>query len=190
MDTQTTLIVLIIAVALAALAVVGLVFARATRSKRTERLKGRFGPEYDRVVTVQGSARKAEARLEELEKRVEKLHIRPVPPELHDRFMSSWRHVQARFVDEPGAAVGEADGLVRMLMGSRGYPMGTFEQREADVSVDHPHFVASYRAAHEIALRRERGEASTEDLRRAFLHYRELFNELLEVPELVAANRS
>ena len=190
MDTQTTLIVLTVAVALAALVVVGLVFARSARSKRTEHLRERFGPEYDRVVAEHGSPRKAEARLEEREKRVDKLNIRPVPPELHDRFVSSWRQVQARFVDEPSAAVGEADGLVRMVMGSRGYPMGSFEQREADVSVDHPHVVASYRAAHEIALRRERGEASTEDLRRAFLHYRELFKELLEVPELVEAKQA
>lgn len=187
MDTQTTLIAVILVVAAAALVVTAHIYFGA---RRTERLKERFGPEYDHAVAAQGSPRKAEARLEEREKRVEKLAIHPVPPELHDRFASSWRHVQARFVDEPGAAVLEADGLVRKVMLSRGYPMGTFEQREADISVDHPHVVASYRAAHEIALKRQRGEASTEELRQAFLHYRELFDDLLEAPELLETSRA
>lgn len=182
MDTQTALIAFVVAVILAA---VGIALLVRRRARRTEHLRTRFGPEYDRAVAAEGSPRKAEASLEEREKRVENLKIRPVPPELRDRFVSSWRFVQARFVDEPVAAVVEADGLVRTVMGSRGYPIGSFEQREADLSVDHPHAVAKYRAAHDIALRRERGQASTEDLRRALIHYRELFEELLEAPQLV-----
>ncbi len=186
MDTQTTLIALILAVSAAALAVTARVYLG---TRRRDRLKERFGPEYDHAVAEQGSPRRAEARLEERERRVERLSLRPVPPDLLDRFARSWRNVQARFVDEPGAAVLEADGLVRKMMASRGYPMASFEQREADLSVDHPTVVASYRAAHEVALKRERGEASTEELRRAFLHYRELFDELLEAPELVETGR-
>ncbi len=187
MDTQTALI---LAAAVAVLAVAALVFVLVSaRKKRTAHLKERFGPEYDHAVTAQGGPRKAEARLEAREKRVEKLSIRPVPPELRERFASSWRNVQARFVDEPGAAVLEADGLVRKVMESRGYPVGSFEQGAEDVSVDHPHLMANYRAAHEIARKKDRGEASTEDLRQAFVHYRALFEELLEVPELVEVKR-
>lgn len=186
MDNQSALIITL-AVALAILVVAAIALLR---TRRTEHLRERFGPEYDHAVAAHGSPRKAEARLEEREKRVEKLNIRPVPAELRDRIVSSWRNVQARFVDEPGAAVVEADGLVRLVMRSRGYPMATYEQREADISVDHPHVVANYRAAHEIALKRERGEASTEDLRRAFIHYRDLFDELLEVPQLAEMGRS
>jgi len=187
MDTQTALIVVAV---VAVLAVAALVFVLVNvRKKRTVHLKQRFGPEYDHTVTAQGDSRKAEARLEEREKRVEKLNIKPVPPELRDRFANSWRNVQAHFVDEPGAAVVEADGLVRKVMESRGYPMGSFEQRADDVSVDHPHLMANYRAAHEIVLKKDRGEASTEDLRQAFVHYRALFEELLEVPELLEVKR-
>ena len=187
MDTQTALI---LAAAVALLAVTALVVVLVNvRRKRTVHLKQRFGPEYDHAVAAQGGSRKAEARLEEREKRVEKLNIKPVPPELRERFASSWRNVQARFVDEPGAAVLEADGLVRKVMESRGYPVGSFEQGAEDVSVDHPHLMANYRAAHEIARKKDRGEASTEDLRQAFVHYRALFEELLEVPELLEMKR-
>jgi hypothetical protein len=185
MDTQTALIV---ASAVALVAIAALVFVLASR-KRSRHLKQRFGPEYEREVARAGDPRKAEARLENLEKRVEKLHIRPVPPELQDRFAKSWRAVQARFVDEPGAAVAEADALVKKVMEARGYPMGNFEQRAADISVDHPRVVSNYRAAREIALRRERNEASTEDLRQAFVHYRALFEELIEVRELAGVHR-
>jgi hypothetical protein len=175
-DNQTALIIV---AAIALVAIVGLAYVLMTRRKR-EHLQTRFGPEYEREVALAGDTRKAEALLEEREKRVEKLRVRPVPPEMADRFQRSWQHVQARFVDEPGAAVSEADALVRKVMETRGYPVGSFEQRAADVSVDHPGVVANYRAAHDIAVRRDRGEASTEDLRQAMVHYRALFSELLE----------
>jgi hypothetical protein len=163
-------------------AVASLVFVLVSaRKKRTAHLKERFGPEYDHTVTAQGGPRKAEARLEAREKRVEKLNIKPVPAELRDRFASSWRNVQARFVDEPGAAVLEADGLVRKVMESRGYPVGSFEQGAEDVSVDHPHLMANYRAAHEIARKKDRGEVSTEDLRQAMRRYRSFFDRFLAV---------
>ncbi len=183
---QTT--ALIIVGAIAVIVIVALIAVLLTR-RRSAHLKERFGPEYQREIAASGNARKAEAHLERREKRVEKLHIRPVPPELRERFGNSWRQVQARFVDEPGAAVMEADGLVRKVMESRGYPMGSFEQRAADLSVDHPRVVENYRAAHGIAVKRERGDASTEDLRQAFVHYRALFEELLEAPEPVEVHR-
>jgi hypothetical protein len=186
MDNQTALIVV---GAIAVLAIGALVYVLLQRQKSAH-LQNRFGPEYDREVAATGDARKAEARLEERERRVEKLRIRPVPPELAERYARSWQHVQARFVDEPGAAVAEADALVRKVMESRGYPMGSFEQRAADISVDHPHVVSNYRAAHDIALRRDKDGASTEDLRQAMVHYRALFSELLEpVREPVEVHR-
>ncbi|HKC25091.1 MAG TPA: hypothetical protein VKF32_10140 [Thermoanaerobaculia bacterium] len=183
-------VVLIVVAAIAVLAIAGLAYVLLARRRR-EHLHKRFGPEYEHEVAAVGNAKKAEARLEEREKRVEKLRIRPVPPEMADRFARSWQQVQARFVDEPGAAVSEADALVRKVMETRGYPVGTFEQNAADISVDHPLVVSNYRAAHEIALKRDRGEASTEELRQAFVHYRALFSELIEVrvPEPVEVHR-
>jgi hypothetical protein len=193
MSTQTALIILAAAALLSIAVVFGLA---AARRKRTAHLKQRFGPEYDRAVAAQGDASKAESHLEQREKRVEKLNIRPVPPELRERFAASWLEVQARFVDEPAAAVVEADALVRKVMESRGYDTGSFEQGAADVSVNHPQAVEQYRRAHAIAQKNERGEASTEDLRQAFVQYRALFDDLLggatpvvEVPELAAAGR-
>ena len=189
MDQQTLLIVV---AAIAVLAIGALAYVLVSR-RRSLHLKERFGPEYDRTVEVAGDPRKAEANLLERERRVEKLHIKPVPAELKDRFARSWQHVQARFVDEPAAAVAEADALVKKVMESRGYPMGSFEQRAADISVDYPHVVSNYRAARELAVKSGRGEASTEDLRQAFVHYRALFTELLDVhaavPEPVEVGR-
>src|SRR5207248_1966430 len=138
------------------------------------------GPEYDRLANEFGSPRRAESDLERREKRVEKIHIRALTKEEQSRFANAWREVQASFVDNPSTAVSRADGLVGDLMKTRGYPVGDFEQRAADVSVDHPRVVENYRAAHAIAVRRERGEANTEDLRSAMVHYRALFEDLLE----------
>jgi len=185
MNSQAALIVV---AAIAVLAIGALIYVLLSRRK-SEHLQRRFGPEYEHEVAQAGDARRAEARLEQREIRVEKLRIRPVPPELADRYARSWQHVQARFVDEPGAAVAEADALVRKVMESRGYPMGSFEQSAADVSVDHPLVVSNYRAAHEIAIKRDRNEASTEELRQAMVHYRALFTELLEVPEPAEVHR-
>ena len=168
--------------------VIGAVAFALSRRRRTAHLKERFGPEYARTLAADGG--KAEAHLAELEKRVEKLQIHPVPPELREGFANSWRADQARFVDEPEAAVAEADALVQRVMEARGYPMGTVEQRASDISVDHPGIMQNYRAAHDLELKRERGEASTEDLRQAFVHYRALFDELLEVPRVAAVKQS
>ncbi len=142
------------------------------------RIRQRFGPEYGRAVDESGNTRKAEAVLGDRVKRVERLQIRPLSPDEHARFASEWKTVQARFVDDPPGAVGAADRLVGQLMGTRGYPMGEFDQRAADVSVDHPLVVEHYREAHGIVTRP--GKLSTEDLRAALVHYRALFDELLK----------
>jgi hypothetical protein len=130
-----------------------------------------------------GDRAKAEAELAARKARVEKLRIKQLSPGDAQRYAEQWRAVQARFVDDPVEAVREADRLVCEVMQSRGYPMGDFELRAADVSVDHPRVVEHYRAAHEIALRNEQGAAATEDLRRAIVHYRTLFDELIHTPE-------
>jgi hypothetical protein len=148
--------------------------------RRSERLQQRFGPEYDRMVETTGDRRRVEAELAAREKRREALDIRPIDPETRDEFARRWRDTQARFVDEPGSAVQDADRLVAEVMRTRGYPVEDFSQREADVSVDHPGVVDNYRAAHGITLAYQQGQASTEDLRQAMVHYRALFEELLD----------
>jgi hypothetical protein len=152
------------------------------RKSTTAVLRKKFGPEYDRAVKVHGSERKAEAKLEDREKRVEKLNIRELDPIGHESFSRRWESVQSRFIDSPKGAVTEADDLVSSLMKTRGYPVSDFEQRAADISVDHPRVVENYRSAHEIALRVGKDAATTEDLRTAMIHYRSLFDELVQVP--------
>lgn len=149
--------------------------------RRTERLRDRFGPEYDRAVHDKGEVRKAEAALEARQARVARLHIRPLESADAARFSREWRNVQALFVDDPKAAITNADRLVGEVMHARGYPVGDFEQRVEDISVDHPDVVRNYRAAHDIALDHASGRTSTEDLRQAMVHYRALFNDLLGV---------
>ena len=150
------------------------------RKKQTKKLQDRFGAEYGRTVDDLGSRTKAESELKARERRVESLDIAPLSPAEAPRFNVSWTALQGRFVDDPRGVVVQADQLVRELMLQRGYPMGDFEHRAADISVDHPSVVQNYRAAQAIALR---GEASTEELRKAVVHYRALFDELLEVKE-------
>jgi len=153
--------------------------------QRSEKLRERFGPEYERTVAEKGDTRKAEDELTDRQKRVSKLEIRPLAADERRRFNDEWRAVQARFVDDPSTAVGDADALVGRVMEARGYPVGDFEQRAADVSVDHPTVLEHYRAAHAVALRHAQGQASTEDLRQAMVNYRALFAELLEEPRTV-----
>ena len=151
------------------------------QKKQSVRLQQRFGPEYGRAVEDLGSRTKAEAELKSRETRVERLAIVALSPADAVRFAQAWSAMQGRFVDEPKGVVVEADELVRELMGKRGYPVADFERRAADISVDHPAVVDNYRAAQAIALRNQRGEVDTEDLRKAVVHYRALFDELLEV---------
>lgn len=159
--------------------VIAVLLSRRARIKHSERLRNRFGPEYDRVVAERGNQVEAEKALEQREKRWSKLIIRPLSAGDREHFSEAWRAVQARFVDAPGEAVTEADRLLEQVMAQRGYPVGNFEQQATDLSVDHPHVVQNYRAAREIAERQRGGRASTEDLREALIQYRTLYDELL-----------
>jgi hypothetical protein len=181
--------IIIIVIAVAAVVVVVLGIALSVRKSRTERLRTRFGSaEYNRAVTEGGDQRKAEAALNERTVRVERLHIRPLGAGDRTRFIESWARVQARFVDGPGSAVTDADQLLTDVMSTRGYPISDFEQRAADISVDHPLVLENYRAAHQSALRQSKGEADTEDLRQAMIHFRTLFEELVNEPEVARAH--
>jgi hypothetical protein len=151
------------------------------RQRKSQRLQRRFGPEYGRAVDDMGNRTKAESELEAREKRVGQLTITPLSANDAARFTQAWNAMQGRFVDNPKGVVIDADRLVRELMMKRGYPMGDFEHRAADISVDHPAVVENYRAAQAIAVRDERGEADTEELRKAVVHYRTLFDELLQI---------
>ena len=182
---QTAVAIIVVAVVVF-LVIVGIALVRRTKQRRSERLRTRFGPEYDRVLNERGDRTKAEKALEEREKRSRKIVIRPLSPEERDRFANSWREIQSRFVDAPGEAVLEADKLLEQLMSTRGYPVGSFEQQAEDISVDHPAVVQDYRRAHELAERRRQDKAGTEDLRNALIHYRTLYAELLGTQTLVA----
>jgi len=160
-------------------AAVAVVLWLVIEGRRRAHLRKRFGPEYDRTVHETGSERRAEAELDARARRVSRLQIRPLSAADGARFAEAWHAVQIRFVDEPTAAITEADRLVGEVMAVRGYPLGDFDQRAADVSVDHPRVVANYRAARDIAQRQGRGETNTEDLRQAIIHYRALFEDLL-----------
>jgi hypothetical protein len=170
----------LVAVIVAAAVVAGLLI---WRKRRSQNLRARFGPEYDHAVRNLGDVGKAEASLEARAKRVERLHIRPMPAAEVGRVKNSWRRVQEQFVDDPQGAIAEADRLVGEVMAMRGYPLGDFDRRVEDISVDHADVVMNYRAAHDIALQQSRGAASTEDLRQAMVHYRVLFREMLETDE-------
>lgn len=173
---NTTVIIVAALIAVAVIASAGWMYLQ---KKQTRRLRSRFGPEYDRLAQVEGGQRRAEKTLHQREKRVESFNLIPLSPEDRDRFAEVWQQEQAGFVDDPRSAVANADRLVTEVMKARGYPMGDFEQRAADISVDHPHVVRNYRIAHDIALRDSGGETGTEELRTALLHYRMLFEDLL-----------
>ena len=175
-----TMIIIVVVAAVVVLAIAAAAVWAYKQKKRTERLRSKFGPEYDRVVESEGDRRQAEKDLVGREKRIEELNIVSLSRDDRERFARQWQQEQARFVDDPQAAVANADRLVIEVMRARGYPTRDIEQRAADVSVDHAKVIENYRIAHEIALRDRRGEASTEDLRNALLHYRMLFEDLLE----------
>jgi hypothetical protein len=170
--------IVIVAIIVIALIVVALLLMR---QRQSQQLQQGFGPEYERTVEERGGDRReAEAELRERQQRRQKFEVRELEPAARDRYAERWRAAQRRFVDEPAPAVGEADALVMEVMRDRGYPVADeFEQRAADVSVDHPVVVEHYRAAHAISVRATGGEAGTEDLRQAMVHFRALFDDLL-----------
>ncbi|MCW2690230.1 MAG: putative secreted protein [Mycobacterium sp.] len=171
----------ILIAAIVVIAVVAIVFARAANSrKRTERLKQRFGPEYERTVGQAGEQGAAEDELTARERKRDKLDIVPLSPRAREEYADRWRTVQTAFVDNPSSAVGDADELVILVMRERGYPIDDFDQRAEDISVDHPTVVENYRAAHNISRSQQERDVGTEEQRKAFVHYRVLFEKLLE----------
>lgn len=178
----------------AAVVVVAIVLIAAaymrSHASRTEALREQFGPEYDRTVDDLGDQKRAERELESRTARMEKVQIRELTAGNRDRFVQEWEHTQARFVDDPVGAIRTADGLIGEVMELRGYPVGDFETRSADLSVDHPEVVSNYRAAHGVSLRNDDGAATTEELRRAMVNYRELFQDLVGTAPAEAESRS
>lgn len=178
MDPKIIIAILVVALVIIAIALTIL------RKRQGARLREHFGQEYEHQVQESGGNHaKAEAELLRREKRVEKLDIKPLRPEQREAYAADWQEVQARFVDDPERSIAMADALVAEVMKARGYPVDDFDQRAADISVEHPELVQNYRAAHEIAERRSEGKADTEDLRAAFIGYRSLFEELLHADE-------
>jgi hypothetical protein len=169
-----------VVIALAAVVVLAIVVWQALARRRTGQLQEQFGPEYDRTVGTAESKREAEAELQAREERRRELEIRPLPSAARYRYLEAWQGVQSQFVDDPGAAVARADELIQSVMSERGYPVEDFEQRAADVSVDHPQVVENYREGHRLAQSSANGSGSTEDLRQAMRRYRALFDELVE----------
>jgi hypothetical protein len=175
MGTATVVVLVLVALAVGA----GVMWL-SMRQRRSAALREHFGPEYNRTVDRYGDPRRAESDLEAREQRVKNLDIRPLEASEREQFASRWKQTQAHFVDDPNAAVGEADRLVADVMRARGYPVGDFEQRATDVSVDHPAVVEHYRAAHGIGMRASDSKTTTEEIRQAMVHYRALFDDLLE----------
>jgi len=167
-------------IAIGAVAVFGLVVWQVLAQQRTRRLRGRFGPEYERTVDSSESKRQAEEELASREARREQLEIRPISAAARARYLEDWQAVQAQFVDDPAGAVTRADSLIQSVMADRGYPVDDFEQRAADISVDHPDVVENYREGHRLSQRSSAGNGSTEELRQAMRHYRSLFDELVQ----------
>lgn len=170
-----------IVIGVGVVAVLALALFAADR-QRSRQLQDKFGPEYGRTLRERGDRRAAESDLREREHVRERLEIRPLSDRQRERYGREWEATQSAFVDNPPGALADADRLVAEAMRERGYPVDDFEQQAALVSVDHPEVVANYREGHAIYLRCDRGDASTEDLRQAFHHYRALFDDLLESP--------
>jgi type II secretory pathway pseudopilin PulG len=174
---SSTLTAIVIAVAVIVIIAAAVFFL--ARRQRSARLRSRFGPEYERTIQDAGDRRRAEAELHDREQRVSKLDIRPLSASERDRFTTSWRMIQEEFVDRPKEALIKADDLLTEVMRARGYPTDTVEQRTADLSVDHPSVVQNYRAGRDLAAKDAEGQADTEDLRQAMIHFRALFDELV-----------
>lgn len=170
-----------IVIAIVALVVAGWAVWQTQRSKR---LRSKFGSEYDYAVQREGDRRKAEADLTRREEQVKRLHIRDLTHRERDEFSSAWREEQARFVEDPRKAVIEADALVTKVMTTRGYPTTDYETQAKYASVDHSRVIGNYREAHAIAERGRSMEVSTEELRRAMICYRTLFEDLVGSPVL------
>ena len=175
-NLSPAMIILIVVAILA----IGVAVWMYMQKRKTQELRTKFGPEYEKAVDAHKDRSHAESELEKREKRVAQFHVRPLRDDERARYAEDWRVEQSLFVDDPRAAVKHADTLVQDVMKRRGYPVSDFEQNAADLSVDHPRVVEHYRIAHEIAIRDGKGQSSTEDLRKAMVSYRSLFDDLLE----------
>ncbi len=183
---NTLIIIIVVLVVVIFGVILGLVFSRRNRS---ERLHEQFGSEYDRTVQTMGGEKKAQTELNERQKHVEALDIRPLSVSERDRYLADWTAVQSKFVDEPGQAIVDADRLIVEVMQIRGYPVSDFEQRAADLSVKYPALVSNYRGAREIANKNKLQQANTEELRQAMIYYRSLFEELLKTESVVGEEK-
>jgi len=179
MNTSTIVILAVVIVGVIVAAAVGVAVWFYLRNERSKLLRSRFGPEYGRTVRAQGDAGHAEKILQERQDRVARMSIKPLSEQQRAQFAREWEAQQARFVDQPREAVNSADRLITEIMRVRGYPLGDFEQRMADVSVDHPVVVENYRIAHAIAVKDQQGTVGTDELRQAMIHYRAMFADLL-----------
>jgi hypothetical protein len=185
-----TTYIIILAVLLVLLIIGAILLAPVfARRKKTERLQEHFGPEYDHTVQSMGGEKKAQTELDERQKHVEALDIRPLSVSERERYLTDWTAVQSKFVDEPGQAIIDADRLIMEVMQLRNYPVSDFEQRAADISVYYPALVTNYRAAREIAIKNEQGQVDTEELRQAMIYYRSLFEELLGTEAVVVKEK-
>jgi hypothetical protein len=169
-----------ILIAIGAVLVIALIAWQLMTQQRSRKLRGEFGPEYERTVSSAESKREAEAELAARKERRESFDVRALTVEERARYADEWQAVQAQFVDDPNGAVIRADSLIQSVMVDRGYPMEDFDQRAADVSVDHPRVVENYREGHRLYKKATAGEGTTEDLRQAMRAYRRLFEELVE----------
>ena len=180
------IIIIVVAVVVILGVILGLIFSRRNRSKQ---LHEKFGPEYDRTVQTMGGEKKAQTELNERQKHVKTLDIRPLSVNERDRYLAEWTAVQSKFVDEPGKAIIDADRLIMEVMQLRGYPVSDFDQRAADISVKYPALVSNYRGAREIAIKNKENTANTEELRQALIYYRSLFDELLKIDPAVVEEK-
>jgi len=182
MNTTTYLIIGVVVV----LVIIGLILgAVSSRRQRSKRFHKKYGTEYDHTVKVMGNEKKAQAEMDERQKHVETLNIRPLSLSERERYLAEWKAVQNKFIDQPGQATVEADHLIMEVMKVRAYPVSDFEQRAADLSITYPELVSNYRAAREIAIKNEHHQANTEELRQALVYYRALFDELLKEETVV-----
>lgn len=174
---STGAVVVLVIVVLLALAAGAWFVAQQSRRRR---LQERFGPEYDRRVAETDDRRVAERELAEREKRHKTYDLRPLSEADRARYTEQWSLIQEQFVDRPGEAVASAEQLVVSVMRDRGYPTDNFEQSTADLSVEHAHLVDRFRGGHDIRTRHTQGTASTEELRQAMTHFRDMFEALLD----------
>lgn len=181
LDSESTLLIVLI-IAAAVLVTVGTIVWTRSRNRHAQ-LKARFGPEYDRAVAEKGSVARAEEELRERERRVREQSIRALTPADRERFSADWEAIQARFVDEPSAAVQAADQLIKEVMLAQGYSRESIDRRDVDLAVEHAAVMDDFRAARALAQQNREGRADTEELRQAFVHYRALFADILNPPK-------